>query len=952
MVNSKVIRGGGLIILAGVYVGCERSFTQNVVQDAKALFGTLIGGDRGSMYNTCSGDSKALQKLTSVNLAEKPATDLKYSFYSIDNPKEYLSGDDAIVVEQGPYMLRKHSVAYDVSQGPSSLTGASEPDTKGTLEYSTGNAYLVLDQDVTATASLKRNDDLSLSFSGTKATLPVTKRALASHLSMTDSVVNLSPDYLSLLGAMNDEVNLFLSLQCTSEQIANIGVSGKDQCDSNEMGDISATDCACCMMDHDYARESSNNDNNPPTGGDGGAYQNCNSFFDDEGDIVSRLSLLASHDGGVAVKAAGEKKYDGSGDDFTETSLGQTEIHTALIQSHTINDLMFGHPSAFLGRVAFRSQMELAQKSLTSSISSTELAKRMLTGQMDADLSFKLGNIAEYTSNVGSVCFATCSLNGGDCSGQAPERHETSDVDKIKLGGIECKPYTSTFETKAKCQAIEDSSDPAQESCVCANGSDEWSSQGCCLAAGRLDGEGLAGYGCLFEVAGIVDPNYVGMDTSIANAVDLGTALESWITREESTPSSEFMCPATGLQIDEHAKFGYYESYGGSLEHVTFYDAGNDRMRQDDVSNSASTEHTTSVTGSSGRYFSPKGLSIKTAATQISDGYPQKIPHKVYVPGAKKSIDFVYTGVRDNFVRNKICGTDTCIVSARLGPNTTVFTANETDIDGTGLPFDGLQPVGHVSGPSRTGRPEYFHQPLYFDGDEVLYTQQDSSYAGKADGNGIKIYRPNTSSDPGAFTPSAPNYQLVDKAYVDSQKEDLHSHIDIEVASGLGARQRMRFGTSYSIWECDPSANAKCKVAVNSKGGNECYAASGSALFNAMSDQDKNDLNNLERNNFTYPCSSANLLTPHVVGGKILPIYWYEESTIHATVDEIDVLAAYADSYRQSGISFIIAFALSLIASTLGFSMLLLCLCFERKHEFMNTETPTATESSDAKSAA
>lgn len=133
MVNSKVIRGGGLIVLAGSYVLLERSFTNDVVGAAKTMFGNLIGGGRGSMYNvslpllsltplplalptliylhlllrqTCDGDSKTLQKLTSVNLADKAATDLKYNFYSIDNPKEYLGGSDAVVVEQGPYNLR------------------------------------------------------------------------------------------------------------------------------------------------------------------------------------------------------------------------------------------------------------------------------------------------------------------------------------------------------------------------------------------------------------------------------------------------------------------------------------------------------------------------------------------------------------------------------------------------------------------------------------------------------------------------------------------------------------------------------------------------------------------------------------------------------------------------------------------------------------------------------
>jgi len=47
-----------------------------------------------------------LKKLTSVNLVDKPATDLKYNFYSIQNPKDYLGGSDAVVVETGPYNLR------------------------------------------------------------------------------------------------------------------------------------------------------------------------------------------------------------------------------------------------------------------------------------------------------------------------------------------------------------------------------------------------------------------------------------------------------------------------------------------------------------------------------------------------------------------------------------------------------------------------------------------------------------------------------------------------------------------------------------------------------------------------------------------------------------------------------------------------------------------------------
>jgi hypothetical protein len=85
------------------------------------------------------------------------------------------------------------------------------------------------------------------------------------------------------------------------------------------------------------------------------------------------------------------------------------------------------------------------------------------------------------------------------------------------------------------------------------------------------------------------------------------------------------------------------------------------------------------------------------------------------------------------------------------------------------------------------------------------------------------------------------NYQLFDKAYVESQKEGLLSHIDIKVGTGLAARQRMRFSRSYFIWECNPSTNSKCKIAVNSKGADSCYCTAGAATFEAMVAADKNE---------------------------------------------------------------------------------------------------------------
>ncbi len=71
------------------------------------------------------------------------------------------------------------------------------------------------------------------------------------------------------------------------------------------------------------------------------AFANFNSCFNNEGAIMSKLNLLASYNGGAVVKSAGKMKYERSGNAFTVTLFGQTKIHTALIQYHTNNELMF-----------------------------------------------------------------------------------------------------------------------------------------------------------------------------------------------------------------------------------------------------------------------------------------------------------------------------------------------------------------------------------------------------------------------------------------------------------------------------------------------------------------------------------------------------------------------------------------------------------------------------------
>ena len=172
------------------------------------------------------------------------------------------------------------------------------------------------------------------------------------------------------------------------------------------------------------------------------------------------------------------------------------------------------------------------------------------------------------------------------------------------------------------CQAIDDALllDPSapMETCVCADGSDDYKTTGCCLASGNFNGLDLTAHGCLYPVEGVLGSNYVGKYSASSSAkptVDIGKASEALIGKESSQTASkktvQFMCPdkATGesLTIPEHKFFGRIESFEGSDSHVTFHSTGNDRMRQNDGDQTDKVSYSQKVDAFSTRYFPAKG---------------------------------------------------------------------------------------------------------------------------------------------------------------------------------------------------------------------------------------------------------------------------------------------------------------------------------------------------------
>jgi hypothetical protein len=337
-----------------------------------------------------------------VDFAKSTPSITDYFFFDIQNPIQYLKGENAEIVEKGPYILKQYQVNFDVSFKPSTLTASVSPNPNGTIEFKVANAYVVLDADAELSSSLIKNANSSLSTSATtNIPLGTQRRMMPSSLSMSDKVTSLSPAYLTLLKGATSELTLILSLMCSSTQIANIPNArpgGAPQCGPLQRLDPNEKNCACCMLSDTYDLIVLSDPNL--------LYTKCNDLLQETSPVMSTLSLLASYDGGVPIKSSGDPKFDGSGAKFETTYYGQDKFYTPLIQTHSVNDLMFGYPSALVGSLLAWwtvTPAYLGMVASDSTVTKAAVAKMVLGGHLDNALPVKVGNMAKYTSDVGSV---------------------------------------------------------------------------------------------------------------------------------------------------------------------------------------------------------------------------------------------------------------------------------------------------------------------------------------------------------------------------------------------------------------------------------------------------------------------------------------------------------------------------------------------------------------------
>jgi hypothetical protein len=200
-------------------------------------------------------------------------------------------------------------------------------------------------------------------------------------------------------------------------------------------------------------------------------------------------------------------------------------------------------------------------------------------------------------------------------------------------------------------------------------------------------------------------------------------------------------------------------------------------------------------------------------------------------------------------------------------------------------PYQNMVSLYYASG----GRPLIMSSPNYHDSDPVVLTQSDNRQRKSNLTTGISIfqtrdgYAPDSPSlnPPRAVTPNT--WETFGASY--------SGHLSLEPATGVTLDGIVVNQMSTMTWNCDPAIDPSCGMFFYNQSaskGKLCY-----------------------RNGLSYfPCSAANVFTPKVMGGKVLPIFWLRASPVVSS----RVYDALHDLQRKSFISGVLVLVIPIVS--------------------------------------
>lgn len=164
------------------------------------------------------------------------------------------------------------------------------------------------------------------------------------------------------------------------------------------------------------------------------------------------------------------------------------------------------------------------------------------------------------------------------------------------------------------------------------------------------------------------------------------------------------------------------------------------------------------------------------------------------------------------------------------------------------MPYARLHNLRHSK-----GIPATVSSPNYLGVDEDVYSQSSNADKAAADGGGLLLYRTRDGYSPSSSLLATP--ELMTASSVAEMKDHFTDFVKIEPASGVTLLTRALNMASTFTWNCNPTLDATCGLMATPHNSSDplCYILG---------------------NGKQMPCSNANVFTPRVRGGKVLPVFW------------------------------------------------------------------------------
>lgn len=609
----------------------------------------------------------------------------------------------------------------------------------------------------------------------------------------------------------------------------------------------------------------------------------CKNLLLSSGKPAQIISWLAKFDNGIKLSGKASPNF-----------LFSTGTYTPLIKHVSVSEMSFGTTSSLLG--FFKTSEAVKANDFSTLYANSNVTK---------DLRDACSSVCPKLSDV-SLAFQNTSAfktSVYECHGNVPSTDvlagllsETRALELRYLEGASCYPFSVTLAINAlllnDINAVK----------TCADGSALTVDNACCLKkyvgtakSGSLTGAGL---GCHFFTNGLIQSRRVYSNDEAKLYL-------------KPTPETQFNSGcAHGEDKFQQTIWRGQRSFDGWFTPAT-YTYPNMPWADPTVIKGARTKKLQghmqpfNVSGYQAALRDGTGITTGFGEFQLTDGKPQHLTSNIWSA-------FKYGVTPVEYIRNrKVKGVETNHYLPVVEKKT-----NKSDIEA--LQKSGVVPYQNMNNLvyALSGIPVIMSFPNFYESDENMLSQSNNQDKKTALQTGVNLYRTRdgySSSSPLLASPLPITTETWDEFGLDN----FRGYLDIEPATGLTLEGKIANQFSVYTWNCNPTLDSSCGMQKNVTG-TTCYhtATSAGPVY--------------------FPCSFANVFTPKVMGGKVIPIYWLYTTPGAPTQAANDLVAGINGRYALAVLVIFIPIVAFLFAV-----ILLYCLTHHFRGTTQHTKVPT-----------